>query len=101
MEGFEYVGTRLTENDFHVYGVFLWSELRKMAQKTKRPTNCLWVVEKKPMRLLRYYGASIDPHIGVQMHNARRQAMCKVELDIPVKVQERFARRQAGRNLIG
>jgi len=49
----------------------------------------------------RYYGDSIDPHIGVQMLSAHRQAMCKVELDISVKVQERFAGRQAGFNLIG
>jgi hypothetical protein len=54
----------------------------------------------KPMRLLGYYGASIDPHIGVQMQSAHRQAMCKVELDISATVQERFARGQAGRNLI-
>lgn len=54
----------------------------------------------KSMRLHRYYGASIDPHIGVQMPTAHRQAMCKGELDIPVKVQERFADRQVRCNLI-
>jgi len=52
------------------------------------------------MGLLRYYGASIDPHIGVQMQSAHRQAMGKVELNIPAKVQDRFATRQAGCNLI-
>src|SRR5690242_11289248 len=67
--------------------------------KAKRPPIACQPLAK-PMRLLRYYGASIDPHDGVQMHSAHRQAMCKVELDIPVKVQERFATRQGGCNLI-
>lgn len=71
-----------------------------MAQKQNDPQIACGSLAK-PMRLPRYYGASIDPHFDVQMHSAHRQAMCKVELDILAKVQERFARRQAGCNLIG
>lgn len=70
----------------------------KLAQKQNDPQiSC---GSSATMRLLRYYGASIDPHDGVQMHSAHRQAMCKVELDISAKVQDRFAGRQAGCNLI-
>ncbi len=70
-----------------------------MGKKNKPPHNRV-CGSSANLRLPGCYGASIDPHLGVQMHSAHRQAMCKVELDILVKVQERFARRQAGCNLI-
>jgi hypothetical protein len=71
-----------------------------MGRKNKTTHNRLWAIGKTYARLLSYYGASIDPHVGVQMQSAHRQAMCKAELDIPVTVQEGFAERQARCNLI-
>jgi len=48
-----------------------------MQAKNKTTHKFLWVVGQTT-RLIRCYGASIDPHIGVQMLISHRQAMAKV-----------------------